>query len=61
MEHVGIFYGQLVHFVVIWYILPILVCCTKINLATLQAWLLRAAAEGIKTSQVLGSNLARLE
>jgi hypothetical protein len=28
-------YGHLVHLVVIWYILPILVCCTKKNLATL--------------------------
>jgi hypothetical protein len=50
MEDVGIFYGHLVYvfygqigkfnghlvqFVVIWYIFPILVCCTKKNLATL--------------------------
>jgi hypothetical protein len=31
----GISYGHLVHFVVIWYIFPVLVCCTEINLATL--------------------------
>jgi hypothetical protein len=30
----GIFYGRLVHFVVIWYIFPVLVCCTEKNLAT---------------------------
>jgi hypothetical protein len=51
MEDVGLFYGHLVyftaicytyvfcghlkHFMVIWYIFPILVCCTKKNLATL--------------------------
>jgi hypothetical protein len=29
------FYGHLVHFVVIWYIFHILVCCIKKNLATL--------------------------
>jgi hypothetical protein len=31
----SIFYGHLAHFAVIWYIFPVLVCCTKINLATL--------------------------
>jgi hypothetical protein len=49
MEDEGMFYGQLVHFTVIWYILwplgifycyllyfpPVLVCCSKKNLATL--------------------------
>jgi hypothetical protein len=30
-----IFYGHLVYFVVIWYIFPVLVSCTKKNLATL--------------------------
>jgi hypothetical protein len=30
----GLLYGQLVHFVVIWYIFPVLVCCTKKNLPT---------------------------
>jgi hypothetical protein len=30
-----IFCGRLVHFVVIWYIFPVLVCCTEKNLATL--------------------------
>jgi hypothetical protein len=30
----GIFRGNLVNFIVIWYIFPILVCCTKKNLAT---------------------------
>jgi hypothetical protein len=49
MEDVGIFYGQLVflrpicifcghlvYFMVIWYIFPVLVWCTKKNLATLR-------------------------
>jgi hypothetical protein len=31
----GILYGHLVHFVFIWYIFPVLVSCTKKNLATL--------------------------
>jgi hypothetical protein len=31
----GTFYGHLVHFVVIWYIFPVLVCCPVQNLATL--------------------------
>jgi hypothetical protein len=31
-----IFYGHLVHFLLIWYIFPILVSCTKNNLATLE-------------------------
>jgi hypothetical protein len=34
----GLFYGHLIYFVdfiVIWYIFPFLVCCTKKNLATL--------------------------
>jgi hypothetical protein len=31
----GIFYDHLVHFVLIWYIFPVLVSCTKKNLATL--------------------------
>jgi hypothetical protein len=31
----GILCGHLVYFRVIWYIIPVLVCCTKINLATL--------------------------
>jgi hypothetical protein len=30
-----IFHVHLVYFVVIWYIFPVLVCCTKKNLATL--------------------------
>jgi hypothetical protein len=30
-----IFYDRLVYFVVIWYIFPVLVHCTKKNLATL--------------------------
>jgi hypothetical protein len=34
----GIFCGHLVYFIVIWYICPVLVCCAKINLATL-TWL----------------------
>jgi hypothetical protein len=43
MKNVGIFYGNLVYFVAIWYILwsfwyifPVLVICTKKNLATLE-------------------------
>jgi hypothetical protein len=35
MENVGIFYSQLVYFVAIWFIAPVLVCCTETNLATL--------------------------
>jgi hypothetical protein len=41
MVDVGIFYGHLAYFVAIWYIFgnlyvfPVLVCCTKKNLATL--------------------------
>jgi hypothetical protein len=31
----GIFYNHLVHFMFIWYIFPVLVSCTKKNLATL--------------------------
>jgi hypothetical protein len=31
----GKFYGHLVHFVFIWYIVQVLVSCTKKNLATL--------------------------
>jgi hypothetical protein len=31
----GIFCGHLAYLMVIWYIFPILVCCTKKNLATL--------------------------
>jgi hypothetical protein len=46
MEDVDIFYGHLVYFtairnilwplgMVVWYVFPLLVCCTKKNLATL--------------------------
>jgi hypothetical protein len=35
LRPIGIFYGHFVHFVVVWYIFPVLVCCTKKNLATL--------------------------
>jgi hypothetical protein len=42
MDDVGIFYGHLVYFTVIWYtllsfgiFLPVLLCCNKKNLATL--------------------------
>jgi hypothetical protein len=34
----GIFYDHMVHFVFIWYIFPVLVSCTKKNLATLFSW-----------------------
>jgi hypothetical protein len=30
-----IFYGHLAYFLAIWYIFPVLVCCSKKNLATL--------------------------
>jgi hypothetical protein len=30
-----VYFGHLVYFMVIWYISPLLVCCTKKNLATL--------------------------
>jgi hypothetical protein len=36
----GILHGHLARFVVIWYIFPVLVCCTKTNMATLIAMLL---------------------
>jgi hypothetical protein len=35
LEDVGLFCGRLVHFMFIWYIFPVLVCCTKKNLAAL--------------------------
>jgi transcriptional regulator of aromatic amino acid metabolism len=38
----GIFYGHLVHVPSFWYILPVLVCCTKKNLATLVVGSFRA-------------------
>jgi hypothetical protein len=37
LRQFGLFYGNLVYFVVIWYIFTVLVCCTKKNLATLVA------------------------
>jgi hypothetical protein len=37
----GIFYDPLVHFVCIWCIFPVLVSCTKNNLATLSETLLK--------------------
>jgi hypothetical protein len=36
----GTFCDNLVHFVIIWYIFPVLVCCTEKNLATLLEGLL---------------------
>jgi hypothetical protein len=33
----GLLYCHLVYFIAIWYIFPILVCCAKKNLATLNA------------------------
>jgi hypothetical protein len=36
LQTFGIFYGHLVHFAVIWYFFPVLVCCTEKNLATLR-------------------------
>jgi hypothetical protein len=49
LEDFGVFYGHLIYivycyleyFVVIWYIFPVLVCCTKKNLATLVCVLLK--------------------
>jgi hypothetical protein len=35
LQPFGIFCGHMVYLVVIWYIFPILVCCTKQNLSTL--------------------------
>jgi hypothetical protein len=35
LRPVGIFCGQLVYFLIIWYIVYVLVCCAKKNLATL--------------------------
>jgi hypothetical protein len=39
LQPIGVFYNHLVYFTTIWYILwcifPVLVCCTKKNLATL--------------------------
>jgi hypothetical protein len=35
LRSLGIFYDRLVDFVIIWYILHALVCCTKIDLASL--------------------------
>jgi hypothetical protein len=37
LQSFGIFYDHLVHFVFMWYIFPVLVSCTKENLATLFA------------------------
>jgi hypothetical protein len=58
----GLFYGHLVHFrpfgifcgrffMVIWYIFPALVCCTKKNLATL----LRGLPQHVITLLKMGS------
>jgi hypothetical protein len=38
----GIFYGHCVHRLVAWYIFPVLVCCSKKNLATLNSTQVRA-------------------
>jgi hypothetical protein len=35
LRTLGIFYDHLVHFMLIWYIFPVLVSCTKKNLAAL--------------------------
>jgi hypothetical protein len=40
----GIFYRHFVYFVVIWYVFPVLVFCTKKNPATLQTCLVRLAS-----------------
>jgi hypothetical protein len=43
MEDVDIFYGHLVNSMALWYIYPVLVCCSKQNVATLmQTWILFA-------------------
>jgi hypothetical protein len=47
LQYIVIFYGHLVEFVVIWYIFPVLVFCTKKNLATLQS---RGELEILETS-----------
>jgi hypothetical protein len=36
-DAISLFCGLLVYVMVIWYIIPVLVCCTKKNLATLQS------------------------
>jgi hypothetical protein len=36
--HLVYTWGHVVYFMVIWYIFPVLVCCTKKNLATLQSF-----------------------
>jgi hypothetical protein len=36
LEPLGIFNGNFVDFMVLWFIFPVLVCCTKKNLATQQ-------------------------
>jgi hypothetical protein len=41
-----IFYGHLVQFMVIWYIFPVLVFCTKKNLATLKQSRVVASRKG---------------
>jgi hypothetical protein len=62
MDDVGIFYSQLVYFVAIRYILcefgiffPVLLCCTKENLATL---LNRIKLEGFKIETFLSNFLS---
>jgi hypothetical protein len=35
LQPFGVFCGNLVYLMAIWYIFPVLVCCTKKNLATL--------------------------
>jgi hypothetical protein len=45
----GKFYGHFVHFVVIWYIFPVLVSCTEKNLATL-VWNVKFSAPSLDSS-----------
>jgi hypothetical protein len=50
-HQLGMFYGHLVYFMVIWYFLPILVCCIKINLATLFSSTHDPSAKAIEANQ----------
>jgi hypothetical protein len=52
----GIFYEHLVHFVVIWYIFPVLVSCTKKNLAALRDAVIYGKPRPCQTFQFEWSN-----
>jgi hypothetical protein len=69
MKQVGTFYGHLVYFKVIWYLLwpfgtfygrlvyfPVLVCCTKKNLATLVPSICNRERSGLNCQHVSFDN-----